>query len=151
MKKDRLIGLISMALGGIFLDLTLQIPLPTSSSANEPGPRLFPMIACVLLIVCGVGLMVKKQPDAAPFLTKEQTKRMLMLLGTFILYCVGLYFVGFVIMTPILLFLTMTMFAGENKLPLVVRLVYSVGLTVLVYLVFVVFLKTNIPMGLLFK
>lgn len=151
MKKDRLIGLISLVLGGIFLALTLQIPLPASSSANEPGPRLFPMIACVLLIVCGLGLMLQKQTESEPFLTKEQTKRLLMLLGAFILYCVGLYFVGFVIMTPILLFLTMTMFAGENKLPLVVRLVYSVGLTVLVYLIFVVFLKTNIPMGLLFK
>lgn len=152
MKKDRLIGLVSLVLGGIFLALTLQIPmLANSSSATEPGPRLFPMIACILLIICGLGLIFQKQAESETFLTKEQAKRLFILLGAFILYCVGLYFVGFVIMTPILLFVTMSMFAGEKNLSLIVKLVYSVGLTALIYLVFVVFLKTNVPMGLLFK
>jgi len=151
MKKDRLIGLISLLLGGIAFALTMMIQVSASSaSASEPGPKLFPMIASVLLIGCGLGLMLQKQKDYDPYMTKEQVQRLCTLFGVFVLYCVGLHFLGFVIATPVLLFLTMTMFAGEKKLSLIVRLLYSVGLTAVIYLAFVVALKTNIPSGLLF-
>ena len=152
MKKDRLIGLISLVLGGIALALTMMIPMPASStSASEPGPRLFPMIASVILIVCGLGLTLQKQKDYDPYMTKEQVKRLGILFGAFVLYCAGLHFLGFIIATPILLFVTMTMFAGEKKPSLVVRLIYSIGLTAIIYLAFVVALKTNIPTGLLLR
>ncbi len=151
MKKDRLIGLISLLLGGIAFALTMMIQTSASSaSAAEPGPKLFPMSASVILIACGLGLMLQKQKDYDAYLTKEQVKRLGILFGVFVLYCVGLHFLGFVIATPILLFITMTMFAGKKELSLIVRLIYSIGLTAVIYLTFVVALKTNIPAGLLF-
>lgn len=150
MKKDRLIGLISLVLGIVALICTMMIPAPlNAASAAEPGPRLFPMIASVLLIICGLGLIFQKQKDYEPFLTKEQRMRLGALLAVFILYCVGLHFLGFLIATPIMLFVTMTMFLSGQKLSSVTRVIYSVGVTAVIYVVFVIVLKTNIPLGLL--
>lgn len=150
MKKDRTVGLVSLVVGIIACIGTLQIK--TSAAANfatDPGPRLFPMIASILLMVCGIGLIVKKQEDEEPFLTAAQWKRLALLAVVFVAYVVGLNFVGFVISTPFMLYATMTMFAGENKLPLWAKLVYSVGVTAVVYLLFVVVFKANIPLGTL--
>ena len=150
MKKDRLIGLIALVLGIAALACTMMIQTPVNAaSSTEPGPRLFPMIASVLLIVCGLGLIFQKQKDYEPYLTKEQWIRLGALLAAFILYCAGLHFLGFVAATPIMLFTAMTMFLGGQKLSPVIRVVYSVGVTAVIYVVFVIVLKTNIPLGML--
>lgn len=152
MKKDRAIGLVSLALGIATMIGTMQIPISSSiASSPEPGPRLFPTIAGVLLIICGLGLILQKQKDAEPFLEKQQWKRLGVLALVFVLYCVGLSFLGFVISTPVMLFVSMTMFAGEKKLPLPAKLLYCAGVTGVIYLLFVVLFKTNIPSGTLVK
>jgi hypothetical protein len=151
-KKDKFIGAVSLLLGIVTLIATYKIKVsPTVASSGEPGPRLFPYIAGAILVLCGIGLLVQKSAESEPFLTKEQTKRLWTLFALFILYCVGLNFLGFVISTPIMLFITMTLFAGENKLKLWAKLLYSVGITAVIYLLFVVLFKTNIPSGTLIQ
>ena len=53
------------------------------------------------------------------------------------------------ISTPVMLWITMTMFAGERKLSLKTRLLYSVGVTLVIWVLFAKILNTAIPQGIL--
>lgn len=150
MTKDRIIGVVSLAVGIAVFILTTQLPMPIGyETSNEPGPRLFPYIASILLIICGLGLTIKKQEAPKPFMTKAQWIRCWSLFGVFVGYVVGMYFLGFAVCTPFMLFITMTMFAGQNPPKLWIRLLYSVGITAIIYAAFVILFKSNIPMGIL--
>lgn len=152
MKKDKTIGLIMLAVGACFSALTLQIKVPESSiNIGEPGPRLFPMIGCALILFGSIGLMLQKGKAAEPFMTKGQVNRMVQLSGLFILYIGALYLLGFTVSTPIMLFVSMTMFAGNKKVPLWVKVIYSVLITAAIYLVFGKVLALALPKGLIVK
>jgi len=152
MKKDRIVGIISLVLGIAALIGTFQIPVSVNiASSSEPGPRLFPMLASILLVICGIGLLIKTPGEDTVFLTKEQWKRYGKLFLAFLAYYAGLYLVGFVVSTPIILFVMMTMFAGPKKPSLVIRLLYSVGIALILFLAFEKLFKFPLPSGLLLK
>ena len=127
-----------------------MIQLPASGIAEgDPGPKVFPIIAGVLLIICGLGLILKKHTEEPVFLTTEQWFRLLKLAVTFIVYAVALKFIGFVISTPVLLYVTMTLFDGEKQARTLSKVIYCAAVTAILYLLFVVCFKTNIPTGVL--
>ncbi len=151
MNKDRIVGLVSLLLGVITLIGTYYVKVAKMAvSMGDPGPKVFPTVAGVLLVICGLGLIIKNQKEEKPFMTKEQWLRVLWLFLAFVGYLVLLYVGGFVIATPVLLFVMMTMFAGEKRPSVLIRVIYSVACTGIIYLLFFVMLKTNIPMGMLF-
>lgn len=151
MGKDKIIGLVSFLLGVLTLVGTYFIKVAKMAvSMGDPGPKVFPAVAGGLLVICGLGLFFKKQEDEKVFMTKVQWLRVLRLFLAFVGYLVLLYVGGFIIATPILLFVMMTMFAGEKMPSVLVRVLYAVCCTGVVYLLFVVLLKTNVPMGILF-
>lgn len=152
MKKDKKIGVSMLILGAFLLAATLMIKIPASSiNIGEPGPRLFPMIGTLLILVSSIGLLVQKAEPAAPFMNREQTKRLVFLAGLFVLYAAALYLAGFMIATPIMLFVSMTMFAGKKKLPLWIKLVYCIAITAAIYFVFYKVLALGLPKGLIRK
>ncbi|MBQ4435904.1 MAG: tripartite tricarboxylate transporter TctB family protein [Clostridia bacterium] len=151
MNKDRIVGLVSLLLGAATLIGTYFIKVAKMAvSMGDPGPKVFPTVAGVLLVICGLGLIFKKKTEEKVFMTKEQWLRVLWLFLAFVGYLVLLYVGGFIIATPILLFVMMTMFAGEKKPSILVRVLYSACCTGVIYLLFAVLLKTNVPMGILF-
>ena len=151
MGKDKVIGLVSFVLGIAALIGTYFIKVSKMAvSMGDPGPKVFPYVAGVLLVICGLGLFFKKSTDAKVFMTKQQWLRVLALFLAFAGYILLLYLAGFVIATPVLLFVMMTMFAGEKKPSILVRILYAMISTGVIYLLFVVLLKTNVPMGILF-
>ncbi|MCC8125811.1 MAG: tripartite tricarboxylate transporter TctB family protein [Clostridiales bacterium] len=151
MKKDRLIGVISLIMCLVVFIAARQLKIPDSSSATgEPGPRMFPYIAAGLFFLSGIGLILQRQEEDEVFLNGKQWINLGKLLLVIIAYALGLYFVGFVIASPVMLFIAMTMMAGEKKVPLWVRIVYCILITGIIWLLFVRIFKTVLPSGLLF-
>ena len=151
MNKDRIVGLVSLLLGAVTLIGTYSIKVAKMAvSMGDPGPKVFPTVAGVLLLICGLGLIFKKKQEEKVFMTKAQWLRVLWLFLAFVAYLGLLYVGGFIIATPILLYVMMTMFAGEKKPSILTRVIYSAGCTGIIYLLFAVLLKTNVPMGMLF-
>lgn len=66
--KDRIGGIIFAIFGALVTSMASGIRMPANLS--EPGPRLFPCIAGVGMLICGLGMAVtaKSSGDEAPFL-----------------------------------------------------------------------------------
>ena len=115
-----------------------------------PGPGFIPRVVTALLAVLGVvnALKIKAQgnSDKPFFAGPAERKRFLIYLGAIILLAIGIEVVGLLISGCIFLFCIYYFF---DKKPLVKSLVVAVGITLILWLIFDVWLKLRLPMGLL--
>lgn len=150
MNKDRWIGLVVFLLGVAAIALTLMIPVHTMT--DDPGPRLFPLFAGVMLLICGLGIFAQAKPSVGkgPFLKKEGWKRVGVMFGLLIAYAVALRFLGFLIASPIVLFIFIRMIARGKKISLAYSVGYSIITVLVVWVVFEKGLNTMLPSGIIF-
>ena len=149
LKKDHWVGLLLVILGIAMLLLSMQIPVKNSST--DPGSRLFPVMASILQIVCGAGILISagKSTDKQ-FLSAQGWKKLGMAFGVMIAYTLALKYIGFVVSTLVFLYVVVTMLAGEEKVAVWKKILYSVVVTGLAWLVFQRVLSMNLPTGILF-
>ena len=69
--KDRIGGIIFAIFGALVTSMASGIRMPANLS--EPGPRLFPCIAGVGMLICGLGMAVtaKSSGDEALFWKRQ--------------------------------------------------------------------------------
>lgn len=149
LKKDHAVGGAVTLLGIAAMLLSMQIALKNAS--NDPGSRVFPMIAGAGLIVCGLGIFITAgKREQKVFLGKEGWLRVLLASAVMILYTLGLKYLGFLISTPLFLFAIISLFAQGKKSSLVGRIIYSLVVTGCVWYVFGKLLAVALPAGVLF-
>lgn len=147
-KRDHLVGGILVALGIAAIIMSLQIPVKGSST--DPGSQLFPMMASILLTVCGAGVLISAaKSEEKTFLLPQGWKKLLLAFGCMILYIVALNFVGFIFSTPVFLFIIMTMLADGQKVEIWKKVLYSLAVTALSWYLFQQVLSMNLPRGAL--
>ena len=136
MKRDRATGIIAALLG--VLVAVYAWMLPKSGIEGDIGPAVFPYMAAVMLIVCGVILAVRRQKeDSAPFLPEMiQKKRFLVITLVYVLYGILLWAVGFLIATPVACFVLCIMMSGSRKIAKWKLAVFSLIVTAVVYYCF---------------
>jgi hypothetical protein len=151
MKNDKQLGLIILALGIAGILLTIQIPIKTFT--DDPGPRVFPYMGSIILVISGLGLFLTRQKstgDTEPFLTREGWKRAGIMTSLFIIYSLALKVVGFYIATPIMVFFFYRQIAGPEKTALLRGIIYSLVTFGAVYFVFSKVLNSFLPPGMIF-
>lgn len=148
-KRDQLFGLCFVLLGIFCLAVISTIKPVIAVDPNDAGPKFFPTLIAIGLIICGACMIVMPDEDGVPYLNKEQWVNIAKYFGLLILYISGLYFVGFLISTPICLFMMINMLA-EVPVKKVTAVLHSVVLTLLIYLAFTKILVIILPRGLLF-
>ena len=152
MKHDRLLGVIIFTVGIIGILLTMQISVKTFT--DDPGPRVFPYFASVILIISGAGIFLTRQAehkrDGEPFLSKEGWKRAGVMTSLLILYAVALRVLGFYVSTPLFTFLFYRQIAGKEKTKLLRGIIYSAITFIVIYIVFKVMLNSFLPPGMIF-
>ncbi len=147
--KDQVLGIIVVIIGAFFGYQTYLLPKTTLQ--GDPGPKVFPAIACVLLGLCGLILLVR--PDRKPqkqFLSKEEWKRLLTLYCIYILYWALLWLVGYRIAIPVILFIISFLFSRGTKVSWVKIILYTVGVSAFMYVLYIVIMQTRLPGGILF-
>lgn len=149
LKKDHLVGILLVILGIIALILSMQIPV--KSNSTDPGSRLFPVMASVLLTVCGAGVLISagKSTDKK-FLSAQGWKKIGMAFGVMIAYTLALKYIGFLLSTLVFLYVVVTMLAGDEKVAVWKKILYSVVVTGLTWVIFQRVLSMNLPTGILF-
>lgn len=150
MNKDRIGGIFFAVVGAIVVFMASQIRMPANLS--EPGPRLFPYIAGVGMILCGLGMLItaKKTENEKPFLTKAGWIKLAKVFGLLIAYCLGLQFLGFLISTPFFTAFVILLLAGEKKVNKISAIVVAVVTTAVIYLLFVRVFSIFLPSGMIF-
>lgn len=146
MTRDRMTGVISVILGIIVAAYAFF--LPPSGAEGDVGPALFPYIAAVLLIFCGLVLAVKRSGQTPRFFTDSgQLWRFLIITLVYILYGVLLWAVGFLIATPIACFVLCRMMGGSDGGSSWNHALFSLVVTGVVYYSFYVALSLKLPVG----
>ena len=157
-KKDILGGLLFALLGVATLALTTRIQV--RPNLTEPGGRLFPNIAGVGLILCGIGIALYREPSKSkrkdgeegelPFLDKEGAKRLLLFFSSLLFYFLALKYLGFLVATPFASFLFIRLLKSERKASIPASIALSVGFTGLLYFSFNYGFNIYLPKGMLF-
>ncbi|MFD1796993.1 tripartite tricarboxylate transporter TctB family protein [Paracoccus aurantiacus] len=148
MNTDKPLGAALLVLGAGGVISAAQISVRTFN--NDPGPKLFPMMACAILIICGLGLLLRKSNRVTPAIPATEWRRGLTMAGLLVGYALGLWLVGFHAATFIGGFALYWAIAGPEKRSLMRGAIYALLLTLGVHLVFKTMLGTFLPQGFLF-
>lgn len=127
-----------------------QVKTLFALSARDVGPAFFPTVASIGLIVCAIGKFVTEGGDSQPFLNREGWKNVFIVFGFLAAYLVAITLLGFIIATllasPALVW---AMREGRTLRPLTLVL-FSIGGTAVLYVVFQLIIEVRLPTGLLF-
>jgi putative tricarboxylic transport membrane protein len=151
-KRDQIAGALLVIAGVVVTILVSQFSTPMT--ASYPGPKLMPLIAAFGLVVCGGGIFIIgtiKKGEEEPFLLKEGWMKIAVTAILLIVYVLCMKYLGYLISTPILLFVLSTLFAKGNKASLKARIIFSVGFTIALYIIYVYLFGLSFPTGLLFE
>ena len=151
-KKDRILGLCSVLVSAWMIFVTTKLNFPINK--GDPGPKLFPYIGAIIILICGILLLIKPGKDSKQFMTKEQWKSAGLIFAVYLLFAVLLWLVGFMIAVPIMLFVLTLMFQAQSRPddPLnkrIIRsLIYAIIAGALIYVAYVIGLQAKLPKGL---
>lgn len=151
LSKDKIVSLVFMALSVVILALTRNVRVLPNLA--EPGPRLFPQIAAMGMILCGIGMFLDKgssQANSEAYLTGEGWKRFAVVFAVIAAYVLGLFLVGFLIATPIAMLGFVAVLRSGRKVSLIATIVIAAATTVVLYFVFEKLFAIPLPPGKLF-
>lgn len=150
-KRDQLTGAVLILLGIIVIFMTTSFSVPITSS--YPGPRMLPTIAALGFVICGLGILVngtlsKKEEKA--YMMKEGWIKIAVSLAVIAVYIGAMTIVGYLIATPVILYGLTTMFAKGSQTTIKGRVIFSVLVSVIIYVVYVFAFGLTLPGGMLF-
>lgn len=145
---------VFLAVGIGYEAMALSMPL---GGFGSPGPGLFPIIVGAAFILtaaaCLIQNLVSSQPAAAsledaqaPVHGNGEARKAWLLVASLVLYVVALKPVGFPVALTLLLMASVRIFGYRNW---VRNFAMSVLMTVIAYVVFIVWLKVPLPLGIL--
>lgn len=151
LKRDQISGLIFVVIGiavGIMIS-RFSVPF----KASYPGPKAIPMLGVIGFIVCGGGIFLEStfsKKEEKTFLVKEGWIRAGVSLLMMLVYLILMNFLGFLIASPLALYAFSTYYAKGSKSTMKGRILFSVLLTAIVYVVYVFAFGLTLPAGMLF-
>mgnify|MGYP001042107109 CR=1 FL=1 len=157
MKRDTITGLVGLIASITWIAL-IQVQTTQPPKLLEPGPRLLPYVAFVVVFISSVMLLIKglrdwKQdpnPDK-PYFPKggklKVTKSYLML----VVYGVLMGILGFIITTPFACFAFIYDLKGNSQVKPVTAAIVAILVTVGLYAMFVFGFQVKLPAGIIFS
>ena len=151
-------------MGIVFIILALWVAfqttqIPTKLVSNEPGPKLFPYISAIGMIVMAVLSMIfdgKKEADdnkhgAAPYLDAAGWKRLALIMVECIVFCAAMNVIGFWITSMIGMMVFIMTLKVDKKINIVFAIVFSIALGSLCYSGFTKGFNIPLPKGVIWK
>ena len=145
-KRDQLTGAVLILLGIVVFMMTTSFSIPITGA--YPGPRMLPTIAAFGFAVCGLGILVKKEEKV--YMVKAGWIRIGITLAVIAAYIAAMTAVGYLIATPVILYILTTMFARGSQTSLKGRIIFSVAVAVIIYVIYVFAFGLTLPGGMLF-
>ena len=143
-RADRIWGMVLLLFGGVYLVEGIRIP---PAAIGDPlGPRTFPTVLGVVLLVCGAILLCRPQRRKAAVIERKLFVPVMLLAGLLVAYALSLAWLGYPLATILFMIIAARMM-GERSLAW--SLAIAVGFSVGIYLVFMRLLMIPLPPGLL--
>jgi len=136
----------------VFWQTTL---IPERLVSNEPGPKFFPFISVGGMVIMSILSMIfdgKKEVEKTKegkdvYLDAAGWKRMAIILGEALLFCLAMQFIGFWITGILGTFLFVWTLKGDKKINIVFAVLLCVGLASLGYFGFTRGFNIPLPKG----
>ena len=144
-----IVGIVGMVLGGLIMSAAAAFPLQFTE--NGPGPGFWPFSLGCALAVAALVLLVftfTKRADLAQQkvnLTTAANKRVYIMMGLVVLFCVFINLLGFYPAAALLIIATMKLMDYHNKKGILLTTVLTLAF---IYLVFGVLLHTKMPQSI---
>ena len=153
-KRDQITGFCLVLLGIILFVLISQFKKPMT--AEYPGPKLMPGIAAFGLVVCGIGVFLngcRQKTEDRVIITKAGMLRIIISFAALCLYILGMKYLGFLIVTPFLVYGLTTYFAKATgvETKLWARIVFALAVTAIIWAMYVPLFGMELPVGELFE
>jgi len=151
-KRDQITGAVLVILGIVVFLMTTTFSIPVTSS--YPGPRMLPDIAAFGFVVCGLGIFIESivnKKEGTSYLTKEGWLKVVTVFLIIAGYIAGMLVAGYLIATPVILYIMTTLFAKGSSSTTKGRIMFSVLTAVIIYLIYVYAFGLTLPSGLLFS
>ena len=153
-KRDQITGFCLVLLGIILFVLISQFKKPMT--AEYPGPKLMPGIAAFGLVVCGIGVFMngcRQKTEDRVIITKAGMLRIIISFAALCLYILGMKYLGFLIVTPFLVYGLTTYFAKATgvETKLWARIVFALAVTAIIWAMYVPLFGMELPVGELFE
>jgi len=152
LKRDQIAGALLILLGLVVFVFIQQFSVKFSMS--YPGPKFLPGVAAIGFMVCGAGIFIsstlsKKEEKA--FLFKAGWLRLILSLVVLCIYVLVMKYLGYLISTPIFTYVVVTLFAHGKQTKTMNRIIFSVLVSLIIYLIYAYVFKLPMPSGLLFE
>ena len=144
-----IVGVVGMVLGALIMSAAAAFPMQFTE--NGPGPGFWPFsLGCALAVAAVVLLFFTfmKRADLAQQkvnLTTTANKRVYIMMGLVVLFCVFINLLGFYPAAALLIIATMKLMDYLNKKGILLTTVLTLAF---IYLVFGVLLHTKMPQSL---
>lgn len=153
MRRDTITGIVGILGCAFFLYAAQSIKQP--AKLLEPGPRLLPYVAVILILMSSVALIIKGYKERAieekPYFPKggalKITKSYLLL----IIYAVAMTWIGFLITTPFATFALIHDLKGTSSVKPAAAIIIALLVTAGLYAMFVFGFQVKLPAGILFE
>lgn len=153
MRRDTITGIVGLLGCAFFLVQTQSIKQP--AKLLEPGPRLLPYVAIILIALSSVALIIKgfrdRNIEEKPYFPKggvlKITKSYLLL----VVYAIAMTYLGFLITTPFATLAFIYDLKGNSKVKIVPSIIISVLVTAALYAMFVFGFQVKLPAGAFFE
>lgn len=150
LNRNQIVSLILIAVGLFVISQSMQIKTLFALSTRDVGPGFFPVAASVGLIVCAVGKFLTEGGAFEPFLTPQGWRNVFALFGLLALYLVSMTVVGFIVATLLTAPALVWAMREDRMLRPLTLALFSIGSTVVLYVVFELLIEVRLPAGLLF-
>ena len=152
-RRDTATGIVGLVGCAFFLYMTQSVRQP--AKLLEPGPRLLPYVAIVLIALSSVALIIKgvkeREIQEKPYFPKGGVLKITRSYGMLILYALALTYLGFLISTPFATLAFIYDLKGTSQVKLVPAIVISLVVTAVLYGMFVYGFQVKLPAGMLFE
>ncbi len=146
--RDQITGAVIVALGIFVFVMISSFKVPFK--ASYPGPRALPGLAALGFVICGTGIFWKgcKNKAEKTFLIKEGWIKLLVNIVAIALYILAMKYLSFFIATPVFLYALSTWYAKDCDTKPVTRIIFSVGITAVIFLAYQIAFGYQLPMGI---
>lgn len=151
-KRDQITGAVLMVLGLAVFLMTTTFSMPIT--AAYPGPRMLPSIAAFGFAVCGLGILVEStlsRKEEKMYMVRAGWIRLGITLAVIAAYIGVMTVAGYLMATPVMLYVLTTMFAKGSSSTVKGKVLFSLSVALVIYVVYVYAFGLTLPAGMLFE
>lgn len=153
LRRDTKTGIVGLIGCAFFLVVSQSINQP--AKLLEPGPRLFPYVAIILIAVSSIALIIKgvreRMIEEKPYFPKGGIKKISRSYIMLVVYAIAMTWLGFLITTPFATVAFIYDLKGNSEVKLLPTILIAVLVTAGLYAMFVFGFQIKLPAGILFE